>query len=110
MKMINMIENKIKAILEEGRCIPNLVTDRMEYFIVIKNKEDKDKLSKDLIEAYEQINIPRNTQQIAGYRVRYSKEKNEWSCECRGYVFHGDCSHIQASRKLKESQNKEVKP
>jgi hypothetical protein len=103
-----MIENKIKSILEEGRCIPNLVTDRMEYFIVIKNKEDKDKLSKDLIEAYEQINIPRTTQQIAGYRVRYSIEKNEWSCECRGYVFHGTCSHCEAAKVVRSKQVKDV--
>jgi hypothetical protein len=97
-----MIENKIQSILEEGRCIPNLLTERMEYFIVVKNKDDKEKLSKDLIEAYEQIDIPGDKPKIAGYRVRYDIEKDRWICECRGFIFHGTCSHIEASKRTRD--------
>jgi hypothetical protein len=102
-----MMESKIKAIIEEGRCIPNLVTDRRVYYLVISNKEDKEKLSKDLIEAYEQVEIAEG--KIKGHRVSYDIDKDTWICDCRGFVFHGNCSHIESSKAMETKLAKEVK-
>ena len=108
------MQSKIKSILDEKRCIPNLVTERRLYYLVLKKKEDIEKLNKDLIEAYEQVCVPNSEGKVPegklhGYRVKYDIEKDYWDCDCRGFVFHGNCSHIESAKAYSKNPYKKEK-
>ena len=43
--------------------------------------------------------VPSNSHSNERYEVEYSKEKG-WVCDCIGYHFRSDCSHIQTVQKI----------
>lgn len=38
------------------------------------------------------------------YHVRYDKLNDRWSCECKGYVFRADCSHIDKAKEYRSGK------
>ena len=90
-----MMENKIKAILEEGRCIKEFENEARVKFVV---PDVKSTIPITPSELWEKV----HKGEIDGHLVTYDKNKDFWICTCTAWNYGIPCSHVEASKRLKD--------